>query len=94
MRRDDDADVATLDHGVALLAERALPLAHHLAHLGMAGDDRHGGVDHGLPDLRRHVVAGDRHALAVVELDRILARELLERGHVVEGDALRAARAR
>ena len=33
VRRDDGADVAALDHDVALLAERALALAHHLAHL-------------------------------------------------------------
>ena len=53
VRRDDDADVASLDHGVALLAERALALAHHLADLGVPGDDRDGGVDHRLSDLVR-----------------------------------------
>ena len=33
VRRDDGADVAALDHDVALVAELALALAHHLAHL-------------------------------------------------------------
>ena len=49
VRSDDDTDVASLDHRVALLAERALPLAHDLAHLGMAGDDGDGRVDHAAP---------------------------------------------
>ena len=40
LRRDDRADVAALDHDVALGPELALALAHHLAHLGVAGDDR------------------------------------------------------
>ena len=38
--RDDRADVAALDHGVALAAELALALAHHLAHLRVPRDDR------------------------------------------------------
>ena len=40
VRSDDDADVPSLDHGVSLLAEGALALPHHLANLGVAGDDR------------------------------------------------------
>ena len=53
VRHDDDADVAPLDHRVALSAELALPLAHHLAHLRMPGDDRDGRVDLGLADRAR-----------------------------------------
>ena len=53
VRRDDGADVAALDHGVALVAELALALAHDLAHLGVAGDDRHHAVDPGLRGSRR-----------------------------------------
>ena len=45
--RDDGADVAALDHDVALVPELALALAHDLAHLGMPGDDRDEPVDLG-----------------------------------------------
>ena len=55
--RDDRADVAALDHDVALMAELALPLAHHLAHLVVARDDRHHAVDARLADRRRDVGA-------------------------------------
>ena len=94
MRRHDDADVAPLDHRVALLAERALALAHHLAHLLVPRDDRHGRVDLGLADLGGDVVAGDRDAAALAELDGVLVRERHERGHVAEVDAAGAAPAR
>ena len=57
--RDDGADVAALDHDVAVAAELALPLAHHLAHLGVPRDDRHHPVDPRLPDRGGHVGAGD-----------------------------------
>ena len=50
LRRDDGADVAALDHDVALGAELALALAHHLAHLRVARDDRHHPVDPHLAD--------------------------------------------
>ena len=40
VRSDDRADVAPLDHDVAVAAELALPLAHHLAHGVMARHDR------------------------------------------------------
>ena len=73
VRRHDDADVPSLDHRVALLAEGALALAHHLAHLRVPRDDRDGGVDHRLADLRRDVVPGDRDAAARAELDGVLA---------------------
>ena len=39
--RDDGADVAALDHRVALVGELALALAHDLAHLRVPRDDRH-----------------------------------------------------
>ena len=74
--RDDRADVASLDHGVTTDGERALPLAHDLAHLRMP---RHGGnepVDLGVPD-------GDGHVLAV-ELDEPV---LPERNGMGSGDA-------
>ena len=45
VRRDDRADVASLDHDVAVAPELALPLAHHLAHGRMARDDRNHPVD-------------------------------------------------
>ena len=94
MRRHDLADVAALDHGVALLGELALALAHHLAHLLVARDDRDGGVDLGRADLGRHVVAADEDAAPLAELDRMLAREVDERRHVAEVDACCAGRAR
>ena len=86
VRRHDLADVAALDHGVALLGELALALAHDLAHLRVPRDDRDGGVDLGRADLGRHVVAPDEDAASLAELDRMLAREVDERGNVVELD--------
>ena len=49
-RGDDGADVAALDHRIALLAQLALALPHHLAHLGMPGHDRDEPVDLGPAD--------------------------------------------
>ena len=74
VRDDDDADVAPLDHGVAGAAELPLAPAHDLAHLGMAGDDRDGGVDLGLADAGRDVLARDRDRCPVAERDGIAAR--------------------
>ncbi len=70
--RDDGADVAPLDHDVPLMAELALPLAHHLAHVVVARDDRDHPVDSGLADRRSDVGAGDGHAAGLVEDDRVL----------------------
>ena len=92
--RDDGADVAALDHDVALAAELALPLAHHLAHLRVPRDDRHHPVDARLADRGGHVGAGDEDAAAVVEGDRVLARERAERRLVAERRARAGARAR
>ena len=47
---DDGADVAALDHDVAVAPELALPLAHHLAHGVMARDDGDHPVDARLAD--------------------------------------------
>src|SRR5262245_36997754 len=88
VRRDDLADVPALDHGVTLLRELALPLAHHRTHLLMTRDRGHGGVDHGRADLGRDVVPGDGDTAALAELDRVLARERDERADVVELDAV------
>ena len=67
VRRDDGADVAALDHDVALLAELALALAHDLADRRMTRDDRDLPVDARLADRRGHVRSGDRDAAAVAE---------------------------
>ena len=75
VRADDRADVAALDHRVALLRELALALPHDLAHLGMPRDDRHHAVDPRLADRGGDVGARDRHAPRLVELDAVLARE-------------------
>ena len=82
--RDDRADVAALDDDVALLPERALPLAHHLAHGVVARDDGDELVDVGLADRGRSRRAGDEDPAALVELDRVLGRELGELGGAVE----------
>ena len=87
-RRDDRADVAALDHDVALRGELTLPLAHHLAHLVVARDDRDHPVDARLADRRGHVGAGDEDAAVLVEGDRVLARELAERLAVAERQRL------
>ena len=50
---DDGADVASLDHDVAVAPELPLPLAHHLAHGVMARHDRHHPVDARLADRGR-----------------------------------------
>ncbi len=70
--RDDGADIAALDDDVSVAAEVALPVAHHLPHLGMARDDRDEPVDLGAPDRRGHVGAGDEAAAVGVEVDRVL----------------------
>ena len=72
LRRHDRADVAALDHDVALGAELALALPHHLAHLVVAGDDRDVLVDPHLPDRVGDVGAVDVDAPAGVEDDRVL----------------------
>ena len=73
--RDDRADVAALDHDVALAPERALPLAHHLAHVVVARDDGDELVDVRLADRGRDVAAVDEDAALLVEPDRVLGRE-------------------
>ena len=78
LRCDDGADVAALDDDVALVPERPLPLAHHLAHLRVARDDRDELVDVGLADRGGDVGAVDEDATRVVEADRVLGRELGE----------------
>ena len=70
-RHDDGADVAALDHGVAPDREGALALAHHLAHLGVARDDRHEPVDLGIPDRGRDVLAVHLDAPVEAERDRV-----------------------
>src|SRR5581483_3482018 len=45
IRCDDGADVAALDDDVAVLAELALPFAHHFAHGRVAGNDGNHPVD-------------------------------------------------
>ena len=85
VRCDDDADVPSFDHRVALLAEGALAFAHHLADLGVPGDDRDGRVDHRLSDRRVTSCPAIETALPA-EPDRVFPRQHHERGHVVEGD--------
>ena len=92
--RDDGADVAALDHDVALGGELALALAHHLAHLGVARDDRNHPVDAHLPDRRGDVGVVDEDAAGRVEGDRVRAGELAERRPVAERRGRAAARAR
>ena len=86
MWRDDGADVAALDHGVADLAECALALAHDLPHLGMPRDGRHGPVDLGLADRAVTSVVGDLDRAVRAERHRVLGRERRERAAVVERD--------
>ena len=71
--RDDGADVASLDDDVAVVTELALALAHDLAHLRMARDDRHHPVDLRAADRGGDVGAGDEDAAVVLEGDRVLA---------------------
>ena len=56
------------------LAERALALAHHLAHLGWRATTGTSLSIAGLADRRRHVAAVDEDAAVLVELDRSRAR--------------------
>ena len=78
LRCDDGADVPPLDHDVPLLAERALPLAHHLPHLVVARDDRDELVDVGLADRGRHIAPSMNTRPASSKPDRVLGRELGE----------------
>jgi hypothetical protein len=78
LRCDHRADVAPLDDDVADLPERALPLAHHLPHAVVPCDDRHELVDVGPTDRRGDVTAADEDPARLVELDRVLDRELGE----------------
>ena len=87
LRRDDGADVAALDHDVALLAELPLPLAHHLAHRRVPRDDRDHPVDPRVADRRRDVGAGDPHAAVLVERDRLLPRQLGQQLGLAERNA-------
>ena len=87
LRRDDRADVAALDHDVALRPERALALSHHLAHVVVAGDDRDELVDVRLADRGGDVAAVDEDAALLVEPDRVLGRERGELAGEVERDA-------
>src|SRR5206468_12202294 len=66
VRADDGADVPAFDDGVAELGQLALPLAHHLAHLRVAGDDGNHAVDARLANRRGHVAAGDQDAPRLV----------------------------
>jgi hypothetical protein len=85
--RDDGADVAALDHDVAVAPELPLPLPHHLAHGGMARYDWHHPVDTSLADRGGHVGAGDPHPVVLGEQDGALARELREPFCVAEVEA-------
>ena len=57
LRCDDGADVAALDHDVAVAAELALPLPHHLAHGRVPRDDGNHSIDALLANRRRDVLA-------------------------------------
>ncbi len=85
VRGDDRSDVATLDHGVATHRERALTVAHDLAHL--RDDARPSGnepVDLRVADRSRHVLAVHLDAAVTPERDRVRERELGERRPVRE----------
>ena len=82
---DDDADVATFDHGVTGAAELALAPAHDLADLGVPCHDRHRSVDLRLADPPRDVLARDLDVPRRAERHGIGVRERLERRTVVEG---------
>jgi hypothetical protein len=70
------------------MAELALTVAHHLAHLVVAGDDRHDSVDLRLADRRGDVGVVDEDAPCLVEDDRMPARQLAERRAVAERQRL------
>src|SRR5512133_3194532 len=78
LRGDDGADVATLDHDVAVLGELLLARTHHLAHGRVARDDRDEAVDVGLADRGGDVGVRDPDAAVLVEGDRLLGRGLAE----------------
>src|SRR5439155_20545624 len=88
VRSDAGADVAALDHDVAVLGQLALTITHHIANLGMAGDDGDEPVDLRPPDRRGDVRAGDEAAPVLVEVDRVPRGELAEPGALVERDSL------
>ena len=92
VRRDDLADVAALDHGVALLAElaagaRASPRAP-------PGAGRRSGTEESITGCRISAVTSCpamKTLLAFAELDRVLAGELGQRGDVVRARRRAAA---
>src|SRR6476469_3674308 len=84
LRGDHGADVAALDHDVAIVGELLLARAHHLAHVLVARDDRDEAVDVGLANRGGDVRVGDPDAPLLVEADRRLGRELAELVAVAE----------
>src|SRR5262249_22514504 len=85
--RDDGADVPPLDHDVALGAELALALAHHLTHFWMPRDHRHHAVDPNLADRVGDVGVVDEHAAVAGEADGLLHRQPAELRPVAEIEA-------
>jgi hypothetical protein len=87
VRADDGADVAALDDGIAMGAELALALPHHLPDLGVARDRGDDAVDPGLPDLLRHILASDEDAVAL-EGHSLAECKVAQRRAILERDAL------
>ena len=81
---DDGADVPAFDHDVAIGAELALALAHHLAHLGVPRDHRHHAVDPNLADRVGDVGVVDQHPAVGGEDDGLLHRQPAEARPVAE----------
>src|SRR5215216_801966 len=84
VRRDDRADVAALDHGVAEVGELALPAAHDEAHFGVPRDDRDEAVDLRLTYRFGDVVARDRDRPVLVQVDRVVVGELTQSQPLLE----------
>ena len=78
--RDDGADVAALDHGVPLAGELALALAHHVAHLLVAGDDGTSGRSRDLRIAAVTSLPSIETRAAASNVTGLLARERAERG--------------
>ena len=65
IRADDGADVAALDDGIAVGAELALALPHHLADPSVTRDRGDDAVDPRLADLLGHILPLDEDAVAL-----------------------------
>ena len=94
LREYDRANIAALDHVIALRANAALLFDERLAHLGVLGGGTHRPVDARRANVARHINAVDEYLLRrriarlMRKRNRTLTRDFAQSGRILERDTM------